>query len=233
MRKATLTIARNELVKLWVFRGWRKNERAHTQALQLQPGQCTTWLPPCTRHVKHIILFYCYFAEASSAGNGWSWWNVPATVALILTCFTMSSLTHRSFSLWQLRTVGQWCHRPRKQWFGHIYLFGAKHFQESSNWACSLSGCQDCRWPEAIRVSVYLGETPNDWTNMTRLGDWEVKKRAYLARRSNHRLLKWGGGSRTGEGVLMSLKMSLSVTTAAKDPPKHFTSIAKHGKVCR
>lgn len=66
-------------------------------------------------------------------------------------------------------------------------------------------------------VSVYTGLMPNDWINMTRPGDREVKKGAYLVRRSNHRLRKWGGGW-TGGGVLMSLKMFLNITRIKRLP---------------
>lgn len=63
---------------------------------------------------------------------------------------------------------------------------------------------------------------------MTRLGDREVKKRAYLALRSNQRPLKWGTGW-TGEEVLMSLEISQCYRNplVAKDPPnQHITSTA-------
>lgn len=72
-------------------------------------------------------------------------------------------------------------------------------------------------WSNQNRVSVYTGGKPNDWTNMTRPGDWEVRKRAYLAGRSNHRLLEQRGGW-TGEGVLMNLKMFLNKTLTQQLP---------------
>lgn len=43
-------------------------------------------------------------------------------------------------------------------------------------------------------VSVYTGPMPNDWTDMTRLGAWEVKKRAYLTQRSNQTTAKVESG---------------------------------------
>lgn len=52
---------------------------------------------------------------------------------------------------------------------------------------------------------------------MTRPGNWGVEKRAYLARRSNHWLLKQGVGW-TGEGVLMSLKIFLNKAPTLRLP---------------
>lgn len=102
---------------------------------------------------------------------------------------------------------------PGNRLFGYIYLYGEKNFQESFNWACSLSGCQNCQWPKAIRTLCLFKLAVRQMTEPTwqSLEAEKWKKRAYLALRSNHRLLKWGGGW-TGRGVLMSLKMFLNIT---------------------
>lgn len=91
---------------------------------------------------------------------------------------------------------------------GYLVTFGGKDFQESFNWACTLSGLCFCLpWPK----SKWLNQHDKAWR--LRSG----KKELIFAYRSNHQLLKYGLGW-TERGTLMSLKMFLGMTQIQRLP---------------
>ncbi len=108
---------------------------------------------------------------------------------------------------------------PGNRLFGYIYLFGEKDFQESFNWACSLSGRQDCQWPKAIRTLSLFTLATCQMTEPTwqSLETEKWRKELILLGDQNRRLLKRGGGW-TGRGALMSLKMFLNITRIQRLP---------------
>lgn len=126
--------------------------------------------------------------------------------AVILTCITLSSFTFILYpfpfnSQCQISLDDGITSGSRLTRF--IYLFEERIFKETliehvcwvdARIAGDLKHSGPClclRWPG----SKWL----NDWTNMTKPGDWEVEKRAYLFQRSSHQLFKAGLGAEQAE----------------------------------
>lgn len=185
-----------------------------------------------------LKLFFCCFTKA---------WTVKTdkmsnnTVSLLLSLCALQwflSLTY-PFSFWQPRPVSQISLdddiAPGNRLFGYIYLFGEKNFQESFNWACSLSECQDCRWPKAIRTLSLFMLAGCQMTEPTWQSLEAEKWRKELILHGDQTSAKVGKGldrERSANEPENVLQPNTNIT-AAKDPPKHFVSVTKPRKLCR
>ncbi len=161
-------------------------------------------------------------------------------LALTSTCFTMSSFTHITFPFGQLRPVSQISLDddivPGNRFFGNIYLFGEKDFLESFNWACSLSGCQLCRWPKAIRNLSLLTLAGRQMTEPTWQSlETEKWRKELILLGDQTTTTKAGRGLDRGRSANEpeNVPRHNTNTTAAKDPLKYFTSVTKPRKLCR
>lgn len=149
------------------------------QALWLQPGRYTTRIPLALR-MSWTLYYLMQFHGGVDCTKLMKCPHSHCFFAPILTRFTMSFLPGVSISFWRLTAVRQWLYCPRKHLFGYIYLFGLKDFQKGFNWACSLSGCQDCQWPKAIRALLLFTMATRQMTELTWQGLETEKRRKEL-----------------------------------------------------
>lgn len=214
MRKPKSTIVSNGelLVDLATSRGCCKNKRAHTQRLSHCSLAETPLGFPFTLRMWGILY---HFVAISL--RRWLQKLIKKTMFLKqpFLCSYLDMLLHPLPSdICQPNMPWRW-YRPRKQvtWI-HFTSLEKMDFQESFNWAFSLSGCQNCRWPKVIRTLPLFALDGRQTTEPT----WQVpetqkwRKELILLGDQNHILLKPGGGLDRERGVLMSLKMFLNIT---------------------